>query len=708
MTTEIVLGETLQCLQNTQFDKKMEECLLRGDPSRLVSVLHYEGLTSNALTRLDQLVTKELCGSGFSRVLVVVKALEILSQNKDDLQELINHGLTAQVCLWFKAIHDLLTSDFHKSSTPLLSLTEEFYDYFLLLGQASLPVCQLSEVLLQLSRVAMETEIYFPLRLEAIRIFNSILGSLSREGLRLFQNDENQNEILSQLAAMIPTVGDYELQVSLSEALCRLTPKKKREPKANQWFPSADISSAFCDIKDRNFEGDCRRFLNIVNHCHGDQRRVYTFPCLTAFLDSTQLFRPDDDTLDEFWIDFNLGSGCVSFFVNEPEGFLWDSIHLLREEVTQYSLQVKDDGSTSTLMVFSVRLKNPIMHRNTRGQTVELSFSRKHQGELEEAAAQVFTKAKSSPPAKDTGCPVQAPSSADRHSGRSYSRKKPQSKSRLKILPLSSVSSEDEDSVTETPVKSRAEFLFDQILHSTPKSGVPELETSEGSGSALKQEVLVSDRKRAASDSGYLSHQIEGTPAQKRRVDPQLEGEGSNSGQTEHSPEGLEPTPEDEGLIGEVMAPLIQRAELANTPEVDSESDQTSGITAAFKTFKEQLQQHFTTNRQNFLQSYWHKTENHVLLSLKEGQQHISSLLTAVHQHRLLLLQRFESSIMDQLNQLEEDSTALNSINTQILVTTRTASFFQSEMQRLDSFCEKHLQRLKSLENAVSGNPSSQ
>nr|XP_020481152.1 synaptonemal complex protein 2-like isoform X7 [Monopterus albus] len=670
MTTEIVLGETLQCLQNTQFDKKMEECLLRGDPSRLVSVLHYEGLTSNALTRLDQLVTKELCGSGFSRVLVVVKALEILSQNKDDLQELINHGLTAQVCLWFKAIHDLLTSDFHKSSTPLLSLTEEFYDYFLLLGQASLPVCQLSEVLLQLSRVAMETEIYFPLRLEAIRIFNSILGSLSREGLRLFQNDENQNEILSQLAAMIPTVGDYELQVSLSEALCRLTPKKKREPKANQWFPSADISSAFCDIKDRNFEGDCRRFLNIVNHCHGDQRRVYTFPCLTAFLDSTQLFRPDDDTLDEFWIDFNLGSGCVSFFVNEPEGFLWDSIHLLREEVTQYSLQVKDDGSTSTLMVFSVRLKNPIMHRNTRGQTVELSFSRKHQGELEEAAAQVFTKAKSSPPAKDTGCPVQAPSSADRHSGRSYSRKKPQSKSRLKILPLSSVSSEDEDSVTE--------------------------------------EVLVSDRKRAASDSGYLSHQIEGTPAQKRRVDPQLEGEGSNSGQTEHSPEGLEPTPEDEGLIGEVMAPLIQRAELANTPEVDSESDQTSGITAAFKTFKEQLQQHFTTNRQNFLQSYWHKTENHVLLSLKEGQQHISSLLTAVHQHRLLLLQRFESSIMDQLNQLEEDSTALNSINTQILVTTRTASFFQSEMQRLDSFCEKHLQRLKSLENAVSGNPSSQ
>lgn len=36
----------------------MEECLLRRDSSHLVSVLHYEGLTSITLTRLDQVVTK--------------------------------------------------------------------------------------------------------------------------------------------------------------------------------------------------------------------------------------------------------------------------------------------------------------------------------------------------------------------------------------------------------------------------------------------------------------------------------------------------------------------------------------------------------------------------------------------------------------------------------------------------------------------------
>lgn len=47
---------------------------------------------------------------------------------------------------------------------------------------------------------------------------------------------------------------DYELQISLSEALCRLTPRKQRPLKANSWFFNDDISRAFCDIRDRDFE----------------------------------------------------------------------------------------------------------------------------------------------------------------------------------------------------------------------------------------------------------------------------------------------------------------------------------------------------------------------------------------------------------------------------------------------------------------------
>ncbi|KAM9337104.1 synaptonemal complex protein 2-like [Symphorus nematophorus] len=627
-----------------QLQVKMDDCLSRGDSSDLVSVLRSEGLSSIKLTRLDQLVTKDLSGSGFSRVLVVLKSLEILSENRDDLKTLINHGLIAKVLLWFEAVHDLLTSDLQKSSAPLLNLTEGFYDFLLLLGQASLPVSQLSVVLLQLARFSLEPEIHFPLRLEAIRTFNSILESLSREQRRQIQNDKNQNQILSRVAAAVLTAGDYELQVSLSEALCRLTPRKERQHRANHWFSSRDISSAFCDIRDGDFEVDCRHFLNFVNCYHGDQRRVYTFPCHRAFLDSTELFPPKDDKLDQFWIDFNLSSGCVSFFIDEPQGFLWGSVHLLREDVDQYSLQVKQDGCTGAEAVLSVWLNNPIMHHNSRGQMVELKFNSELHRELEDAAGRVFMSVPMSP--RVSGGSVR--------DVRSYSRKKPLSQ--LKVLPLSSPSSDEDSSVMKTAGANTAEFLFDQIRHSTPtyESGVPlgvELEISQeqmeefgGSSSFSGKEVLISERKRAAPDS-------------------------------EGSPEGAGPPQEEgEGLRDKSAVSHDER-----------KAELTSDITAAFNSFKTQLEQHFT--------GCWRDIEAKIILSLKECQQHVSSLLTAVHQHRLVLLQRFQSSVTEQLNGLQENSTSLNSINTQIL------SFFQTEMQRVGSFCDEHLDRLKSLES---------
>lgn len=47
-------------------------------------------------------------------------------------------------------------------------------------------------------------------------------------------------------------------------------------------------------------------------------------------------------------------------------------------------------GCTGSEVVLSVKMSNPIMHHNSRGQTVKLSFSCEHQTELEEAAQRVF------------------------------------------------------------------------------------------------------------------------------------------------------------------------------------------------------------------------------------------------------------------------------------------------------------------------------
>ncbi|XP_019210462.1 synaptonemal complex protein 2-like isoform X2 [Oreochromis niloticus] len=685
------------------FEVQVEDCMFRGDASHLASLLYYEGLSSSTLTRLDQLVTKELRDSGFSRTMLVLKSLGILAENKEDLQTLIGHGLTAKALMWFEAVCERLTSDFQRISTPLLNLTEEFFDFFLLLGQASLPVSQLSVVLLQLVHLTLETEVHFPLRLEAIRTFNSVLESLSREQRRLIQNNQNENQILPQVAAAVLTVGDYELQVSLSEALCRMTPRRDRMQKASQWFSIPDISMAFCDIRDADFESDCRRFLNFVNCYHGNQRRVYTIPCLRAFLSSTQLFRPKDEKLDEFWIDFNTGSGCVSFFIDEPQGFLWGSIHVLKEVVDHYSLQVKQNET-----VLSFWLNNPIMHHNVRGQTVELTFNCKHHKEVEEAAERVFMKVQNTPHVKDPGGTAQA-LTANKHGSRSYGRKKAPSKSQLKILPLSSPSSEEDSSVSKPAARSTAEVLFDHIRHTTsgchschtvsditvethlpdaiePVSGDPkgvDLQVSqefEESSSHLEQEVF---RKRKAPDSGYLflylgylSDQTEGELVQKRRAELQQEGEGSKPLSTDRSPEEPELSAEEAGPPVDSETP---------EPRAVTESDLMYGITAAIKTFKAQLEEHFT--------GHWQKVETEILLSLKEQQQHVSALLMALHQHRLLLLQRLENGVSDQVKQFEEKSTNLNSLTTQI----------QSEMQRLSSFCAEQQQRLKSSEGGEAG-----
>ncbi|XP_061523061.1 synaptonemal complex protein 2-like [Phycodurus eques] len=300
---------------------------------------------------------------------------------------------------------------------------------------------------------------------------------------------------------------DYEMQVSLSEALCRLTPRKERVQRANQWF-CCDIGNAFCNIKDADFEVDCRHFLNFLNDCHGEQRRVWSVPCVRAFLETTELFCPKDEKLDEFWVDFNFGSQCISFFIDLPQGFLWGSVHLLKEEVDRYQLEVPQDEGSRAQAVLSVQLKIPIMHLSSKGHRVKLLFRPELLGELEAAAARVFMVEGAY---KDAGDGVQASPSTTRPLGRVYKKKPP---SQLKVLPLSSPSSDDDDASVTMSSRSKAEILFDQVLHSTPLkvSGVlawtePEIFQEEkfdtgGKISDMTKDGSGSKRKRAPPELG--------------------------------------------------------------------------------------------------------------------------------------------------------------------------------------------------------------
>ncbi|CAL8319523.1 unnamed protein product [Boreogadus saida] len=546
------------------FELSVEDYLIQKDCSGLALRLQEEGLDHALVVRLDKMVTKELAEEGFMSATLLLKALGRISEKKEDLHHLLKHGLGPKVVFWFETVGGLLGSEGYRNTGPLLNLAEEFYDYFLLLGQPSLHVSAflLSTILSQLARLVLKPVIAFSPRLEAIRTYNTLLESLNREERKRLQVDINQHGILDELAASILTVGDYEFQVSISEALCRMTPAQDREQRAKDWFYDQDIIDAFCRIRDKDFEVDCRLFLNYINCCQGNQRRVYTFPCRRAFLGSTELFSPKDDKLDQFWIDFNLGSECISFFIDDQQGFLWVSVNLPKHGVESYTLYSQQNELDEEETVVRLELSRPVVHLNSREMRVRLSFSPQHHSLVLEALGKVFNP----PPSQETlgflhmkegEGEVLTPS----RGGRTYYKKKPKSKSKLKILPLSSASSEDGSTpsrLLSASTPSRAEILFDQIIKMLPKDKTQPLQTlndsglTEGSRPELSAEGPDLDPERTE-DRGLDLLWIE-EPGQTEDID--LDQEWTEDlGQTADSGVGLEQTEDRDPEPGRTREP---------------------------------------------------------------------------------------------------------------------------------------------------------
>ncbi|XP_040431368.1 synaptonemal complex protein 2 isoform X7 [Cygnus olor] len=115
---------------------------------------------------------------------------------------------------------------------------------------------------------------------------------------------------------------------------------------------------------------DCRKFLNQVNGMLGDKRRVFTYPCLSAALDKYELQIPLDENLEEFWIDFNIGSRSISFYVAADNAdHQWETVIIPEEEVVLYNLEEKDSKKLLT-----IDLKSPMNVGNQEGERIFLYF----------------------------------------------------------------------------------------------------------------------------------------------------------------------------------------------------------------------------------------------------------------------------------------------------------------------------------------------
>ncbi|OPJ76616.1 synaptonemal complex protein 2-like [Patagioenas fasciata monilis] len=259
--------------------------------------------SESLLSHLDKALRKELDKNEFQNVSLLLKCIQLYF--KSDLQEgtslFVEQGLVEKLVSWFERARTFVTVIDPEKNKFLMSLLEDFFDSALV--KLELPDEYGSVV-------------YFCKSSRAITLCYAGGGYLS--------------------CAYVYHI-DYDLQVALSEALCRLMTKKWRDDLVHHWFEDNYLAEAFKEIKDREFE---------------------------------TVKKPSDEKLEEFWIDFNTGSQSVTFYVDSNEGALWDSVRLSKDAVSGYSL-TEDDGEK----IVKIYMKIPAAFNKTEATKIKISFS---------------------------------------------------------------------------------------------------------------------------------------------------------------------------------------------------------------------------------------------------------------------------------------------------------------------------------------------
>ncbi|MGH0184022.1 UNVERIFIED_CONTAM: hypothetical protein FKN15_013913 [Acipenser sinensis] len=171
-----------------------------------------------------------------------------------------------------------------------------------------------------------DSSVHITIQQEAVRKLNMILDEIPKE---------DKTQILSSGKVLY-----YDLQVAITEALCRMTTGKQRQELADQWFTMEFVANAFKGIKDSEFE---------------------------------TLLMPADDKLQDFWIDFNVGSQSITFYISpddDEEETQWETVCLPEDEVEKYLVEEKDGNN-----LLKVSMKHPLNVSGKEGSQIQIYFS---------------------------------------------------------------------------------------------------------------------------------------------------------------------------------------------------------------------------------------------------------------------------------------------------------------------------------------------
>ncbi|XP_059189388.1 synaptonemal complex protein 2 isoform X2 [Centropristis striata] len=378
--------------QDARLEKVIDEVLKIGDVHKLEVFLQsgkYEGspvkCSPQFLNKLDKLVSRSLdkktdtrsASLGFTILHKCGKHLK-LPGGCQGLSGIISQGLLKKMVQWFEKCRQLWIQCGPHWDETMFNLSEDFFDALMVVHDACKEGTNTvtESFLYPVGQLAVDPRVHILIQKEAVRKFNLILDKIPVElkKERKLLTSQEASDIMIKLAGQILKGGDYDLQTALMEALCRMATPNQRKELADRWFSMEHVASAFVRIRDSEFETDCRKFLNLVNGMQGDKRRVFSYPCLEAYLDKHELLMPADEKLEQFWIDFNLDSHSISFYFSLPDEDAqegqWETICINENEVQSYT--VTDEGKRKVLRL---TLSEVVIVGEAEGSSLTIHFS---------------------------------------------------------------------------------------------------------------------------------------------------------------------------------------------------------------------------------------------------------------------------------------------------------------------------------------------
>ncbi|OXB84554.1 UNVERIFIED_CONTAM: hypothetical protein H355_008030 [Colinus virginianus] len=503
---------------------------------------------------------------------------------------------------------------------------------------------------------------------------------------------------------------DYDLQVALSEALCRLTIKKWRDDLVNHWFEDKYLAEAFKEIKDKEFE------TKIGNDSRGNDTTAM-FP---------QVKKPSDEKLEKFWIDFNTGSHSVTFYIDSTEGVLWDSVRLQKEAVSCYSL--KEDGGEKIVKIY---MKIPATLNRTEATKIKLCFSAEYEilSVLKKVLGdeKMMQKKSNSDVTMTTVNQQSELDEVDQGSEGWYLGKENQNKRfgqaedwrQYFSVSLGDCTCQSASDVYtlfclagRTPMTLRFQTL--QVMrrkHLFSESNNEKTSKSESE----KSWILNSQKETLPKSLNYTR--------KRRRVRRKLKGEVPSE-EPKDTWQPLDVSMEEHSDVEEEATQEFHKVSAEETKEESfkrKDSDTLSGTIVKKPRFFSSETKHLSPesplkpkklldsfekedeivrglpapNGVSCGQSRYKEMEMTAQNTLKTSEKNVSALLKEIHRCRLNKLESFKKIVVEELASLEKDTQILRDMEKDAV------DFWNAQLHKLNSFCNQQKRRIQSVDSAL-------